>query len=107
MKPLYPDALTKLLSGNAMYAELSPSRPDLRKWVCIFRFREPNGAWRYGVQGFEIKAEYVEKEYDAAGTEENKFRHVVDSLEEALEILATVVPGIVEWVPESETECPL
>lgn len=106
MKPLYPEALQKMLAGRTMYADLEPSRPDLRRWVKFGRFQR-HGKWRYFVYSFEIPQHIVEAEYDAAGHEENAVHHDVEDLEEAIAILAELIPHTVEWKTWNETDCPL
>lgn len=106
MKPLYPDALQKLLSGNELHVELEASRPELRRWVTIFRYQR-DGQWRYVVRSVEFRADLVEGGYDVAGTEENLIRHEVEDLQEAIMILADLVPHTVEWETGFDTECPI
>lgn len=106
MKPLYPEALQKMLGGRTMYAELEPSRPDLRRWVSINRYRRDE-QWRYVVHGFEVRSDDVEKQYDVAGTEENLIHHEFEELNDAIAKLAELIPHAIEWKTWNETDCPL
>ena len=126
--PLPLKALELLNRGLAIYAEVAPSRPDLRKWLRVNPYRlADDQPYRYVVWSFELLVSDLVHEYDVAGREENMVDYEFDNLDGALACLdglqlhpsagdnladaLACLDGLqeqpVHWESWQETDCPI